>query len=67
MECIYCGNAVIEGRWALGYQYCLDKYCVRKAIDERQSEYRVILMPKQNFAIVHKDSPDLLIGKSSGR
>ena len=67
MTCIYCGADVNVTRYQAGYAYCMDKECVRKGIKERQSEFRVILMPKQGFGIVHKNSPDLKNGRSSGR
>jgi endogenous inhibitor of DNA gyrase (YacG/DUF329 family) len=67
MICPYCGKDVVQERWNMGYQYCMDSTCVAIALEPAKSEYRLILMPKQGFAYVSKDSPDLKYGKSSGR
>jgi hypothetical protein len=67
MDCIYCGQPVIEARVEIGLSYCMSKECVVKALVERQRNYRLVLMPKQGFTYVSSDSPDLLNGKSSGR
>jgi hypothetical protein len=45
----------------------MSKSCVVIALQERQSNLRLILMPKQGFTYVFKDSDDLKHGKSSGR
>ena len=66
MDCIYCGQPVLLERWQLGYNYCMSANCAHE-LRERRKDYRLILMPKQGFGIVKKDSPDLLNGKSSGR
>lgn len=65
--CIYCGDSVPSERWGLGYHYCMKRICIETGGIARRADYRLILMPKQGFAIVHKDSPDLKNGKSSGR
>lgn len=65
--CITCDNAVNPKRWALGYHYCMSRECININGIKGRENYRLILMPKQGFTIVHKDSPDLKIGKSSGR
>ena len=65
--CIYCGQPVAQARIELGYEYCMSPDCVSKALQARQSNMRLILMPKQGFTYVFSDSPDLLNGKSSGR
>ena len=67
MECIYCNQPVPENRWEAGYHYCFGKDCQVQAIQERRANYRLVLMPKQGFGIVDKDSPDLMNGRSSGR
>jgi hypothetical protein len=67
MLCIYCSNPVPEARAEAGIVYCMAKSCVVLALQERQSNLRLILMPKQGFTYVFKDSPDLKNGKSSGR
>jgi hypothetical protein len=66
MNCIYCGQPVIPERWELGYDYCMSVECAHQ-VRERAQQYRLILMPKQGFTYVKKDSTDLLNGKSSGR
>ena len=66
LSCIYCGQPVLLERWQLGYNYCMSANCAHE-LRERRKDYRLILMPKQGFGIVKKDSPDLLNGKSSGR
>jgi hypothetical protein len=67
MDCIYCGQPIPELRAEAGYAYCMDKACVVKGLRERQSNLRLILMPKQGFTYVFKDSDDLKHGRSSGR
>ena len=67
MDCINCGQPVIEARVELGLNYCMSKDCVVNALIERQRNYRLVLMPKQGFTYVSVDSDDLLNGKSSGR
>lgn len=67
MNCIYCGQPVPTPRYEAGIDYCMAKPCVAKALSPRQEEFRLILMPKQGFAYVLKDSNDLKNGKSSGR
>lgn len=67
VACIHCGQPVSQERYEAGYEYCMDKSCVVKALQARQSNLRLILMPKQGFTYVFKDSPDLKNGKSSGR
>jgi hypothetical protein len=67
MACIYCGQPVPQPRAEAGITYCMDKSCVVIALRERQSNLRLILMPKQGFTYVFKDSDDLKNGKSSGR
>lgn len=67
MNCIICSSVVNEERWALGYNYCTDSYCVSKALVERRANYRLVLMPKQGFTYVEADSDDLNRGRSSGR
>jgi len=66
MECINCGQPVPPARWEIGRHTCL-KSCVVKALQARQSNLRLILMPKQGFTYVFSDSNDLKNGKSSGR
>lgn len=65
--CIYCGQPVPQARIEADYDYCMSSDCVAKALQERQSRLRLILMPKQGFTYVFSDSNDLLHGKSSGR
>ena len=67
MNCIYCGADVPQDRWNLDKRYCMSRDCVDKALAESRSKFRFVLMPKQGFAYVYKDSPDLLNGRSSGR
>jgi hypothetical protein len=67
VNCIYCGQPVPQARYEAGIKYCMDKSCVVIALRERQSNLRLILMPKQGFTYVFKDSDDLKNGKSSGR
>lgn len=67
VACIHCGQPVSQERYEAGYEYCMDKSCVVKALQARQDNLRLILMPKQGFTYVFKDSPDLKNGKSSGR
>jgi hypothetical protein len=66
MLCEVCNSPVPEARWELGYHYCMNPNCAH-ALRERQEQYRLILIPKQGFTYVEKDSPHLLSGKSSGR
>jgi hypothetical protein len=65
--CIYCNDPVQPERWGLGYHYCMKRICIETGGVSRRENYRLMLMPKQGFTIVHKDSPDLKNGKSSGR
>jgi len=67
MKCIYCDTEFSLERYEIGYKTCMDKSCVLKALQEKQSKVRLINMPKQGFAYVFVDSPDLKYGKSSGR
>ena len=68
MLCVHCGQPVPEGRAGAGYDYCMDKDCVVKALHSRQANLRLVLMPKQGFTYVFADSPDLKNNnKSSGR
>lgn len=67
MNCITCNRPVNPARWELGYHYCMQKNCLIENSIRGRDNYRLILVPKQGFTIVHKDSPDLLVGKSSGR
>jgi hypothetical protein len=67
MLCIYCNADVAQDRYDAGYPYCMDKSCVVKALQARQANVRLVLMPKQGFTYVFSDSPDLKHGKSSGR
>ena len=68
MQCIHCGQPVPQARADAGYVYCMDKSCVVKALQDRQANLRLVLMPKQGFTYVFKDSPDLRNNnKSSGR
>jgi hypothetical protein len=64
MNCISCGEPVNPARWELGYQNCMKPEC---AGPSKLENYRLILVPKQGFTYVEKDSPYLLDGKSSGR
>jgi hypothetical protein len=66
MNCVVCGKPVLQARWELGYDYCMDSLCAHE-LRERASKYRLILIPKQGFTYVESDSPHLLSGKSSGR
>lgn len=67
MECIHCGQPVLQARWEAGYHYCMAKQCVALGLRGSLDNFRLILMPKQGFAIVLADSDDLKNGKSSGR
>ena len=67
MNCIHCSQPVPQPRAEAGIKYCMDKSCVVVALQERQSNLRLILMPKQGFTYVFADSDDLKHGKSSGR
>ena len=66
-NCIYCGDPVNPQRWALGYHYCMKRICCDTNGVAGRENYRLILMPKQGYTIVHKDSGDLKNGRSSGR
>lgn len=66
-NCIYCDDPVNPERWELGYHYCMKRDCLATNGVSGRENYRLILMPKQGFTIVHKDSPDLKNGRSSGR
>jgi hypothetical protein len=66
MDCVVCGKPVLQARWDIGYNYCFDPNCAHE-LRERASEFVLVIVPKQGFTYVHKDSPDLLSGKSSGR
>ena len=66
MNCIYCGSEVNPERYEAGYTYCMTSLCVSKGLRDKE-QYVLILMPKQGFTYVSKDSPDLLNGRSSGR
>lgn len=67
MNCVTCGNPVNPERWELGYFYCMSRRCLTANGIAGRENYRLMLVPKQGFTIVHKDSPDLKNGKSSGR
>ena len=67
MDCIHCGQPVLQARWEAGYHYCMSKACVALGLRGSMDKFRLILMPKQGFAIVLSDSDDLKHGKSSGR
>lgn len=67
MDCIYCKGVVPQDRADIGKKNCFAPECVRKGIVDAQAEYRVVLIPKQGFGIVHKDSDELKYGRSSGR
>jgi len=64
MNCISCSDPVNPERWELGYHYCMKSEC---AGPSKLENYRLILIPKQGFTYVDKDSPLLREGKSSGR
>ena len=64
MNCVSCGDPVNPARWELGYHNCMKPAC---AGPSKLDNYRLILVPKQGFTYVDKDSPYLLDGKSSGR
>lgn len=66
MNCVVCNSPVNPDRWAIGYHYCFNPNCAHELRD-RQEQYRLILVPKQGFTYVEKNSPHLLDGKSSGR
>lgn len=66
MNCVVCNEPVHPDRWAIGYHYCMKKECAA-AQPTKLDNYRLILVPKQGFTFVDKDSPHLLDGKSSGR
>lgn len=66
MLCTVCGTPVNPDRWALGYEYCMSPDCAH-LLRERQSQYRLILVPKQGFTYVEAGSTHLHTGKSSGR
>jgi hypothetical protein len=68
MKCLFCDAIVSQDRYDCGYAYCMDKSCVVKALQARQSNLRLVLMPKQGFTYVFADSDDLRNNnKSSGR
>ena len=67
MNCIYCGQPVPQARAEAGVTYCMNKVCGDIALAPRRDDFRLINMPKQGYAYVYKDSPDLKYGKSSGR
>ena len=67
MNCIYCDAEFSLERYDAGYPYCMDKSCVVKALQARQANVRLIIMPKQGFTYVFSNSDDLKHGKSSGR
>lgn len=66
-KCITCNGAVDPRRWELGYHYCMTRECLAMNGVAGRENYRLMLVPKQGFTIVHKDSPDLKNGRSSGR
>lgn len=67
MNCTVCGEQVAQERWDLGYHYCMKRECA-SVQPSKLENYRLILMPKQGFGFVTKDSPDLKeANKSSGR
>jgi hypothetical protein len=66
MDCIHCGQPVLQARWEAGYHYCFNPICAHE-LRSRQEQYRLVLLPKQGFTYVEADSPHLLDGKSSGR
>jgi len=68
MKCQYCGDEFSERRAELGYTYCMKPACAVEPLTERGNNYQLVLMPKQGFTYVSKDSTDLKTsGKSSGR
>jgi hypothetical protein len=66
MKCIVCNEPVHPDRWEMGYHYCMKREC-QATQPSKLDNYRLILMPKQGFTFVTKDSEDLKHGKSSGR
>jgi hypothetical protein len=56
MICVYCSQTVPKARHEADYNYCMAKNCGDKALRSRQDEYRLILLPKQGYTYVHKDS-----------
>ena len=67
MTCRYCENTVIPERVEIGKDYCLSPDCIAKHTKEWGQDYRIMLVPKQGFTLVHKSDPALKNGKSSGR
>ena len=65
MDCSVCSMPVAPDRWEIGKRTC-HSCGSAQALEIVQDEFRLILMPKQGFGIVNKDSPYLLNGKSSG-
>lgn len=66
MNCTVCNEPVLPERWELGYHYCMKPECA-KSQPSKMDNYRLILVPKQGFTYVDKDSEALKYGKSSGR
>ena len=66
MDCSVCSMPIPPDRWEIGKRTC-HSCGSAQAVEIVKDNYHLILMPKQGFGIVNKDSPDLLNGKSSGR
>lgn len=64
MFCKYCSEIVPSARFRAGYKYCMDSYCVSKDIKTRQDKYRLILLPRQGFNYVPKDSTRSVYSRS---
>ena len=68
MPCKFCGAEVNPERFELGYHYCMDRACQKKALSGFADNWRLILVPKQGFQWVPAHSEDLKMNnKSSGR
>jgi hypothetical protein len=67
MNCLYCNKPVAPERVELGKNYCMSEDCIAQNIRDWAADYRIMLVPKQGFTLVHKSDPALRGGKSSGR
>lgn len=56
--CRMCGENIGEGRWALGYKFCLE--CGDVLAKEKTKSYTVVPMHKSNYILV--TDKDLLTG-----
>lgn len=67
-KCCYCEGPISQERVDIGYFHCTENICLARFHTDWRSNMRLVLVPKQGFAIVHKNEMLYLQnGKSSGK